>query len=193
VGLGNPGAAYADHRHNLGFRVVERVAERAHVRLQDEVCAARSGAFGSTVLALPQTFMNRSGFAVRCLAERAGVVAGDVLVVYDDVALPLGRMRARPGGSAGGHRGMESVLENLRTGEVPRLRLGIAPEGGFEPGSDLAPWVLSPFSEAELPRVAELVERAADAVETWLREGIVAVMNRCNAGTVAAPLPPRIE
>lgn len=180
MGLGNPGGAYADSRHNLGFRVVERFAARAGVRLDGEACGARCGSAGALELALPQTFMNRSGFAVRCLAERRGLASGDVLIVYDDVALPLGRLRARPGGGAGGHRGMESVLENLRTGEVPRLRLGIAPEGGFAPGADLAPFVLAPFAVDELPRVAELVARAVDAVELWLGEGMGAVMNRFN-------------
>jgi PTH1 family peptidyl-tRNA hydrolase len=187
VGLGNPGAAYTAHRHNLGFRVVATVAARARVVLDQSLCGALTGALGETLLVLPQTFMNRCGYAVRCLVERSGVSSRDILVVYDDVALPLGRMRARPGGGAGGHRGMESVLENLQTGEVPRLRLGVAPATGIRPGDDLAPFVLAPFEESEQGAVAELVERGADAIELWLREGIEAVMNRCNAEAVADP------
>lgn len=180
VGLGNPGEAYAATRHNLGFRVVERYAARRGVRLDSEECAALVGDAPDAVLALARTYMNRSGFAVRCLVERLGARTQDVLIVHDDVALPLGRLRIRARGGAGGHRGMESVIENLQSDEVPRLRLGIAPEEGFEPGADLAPFVLAGFSAGERERVEELVERAADAVAAWLVEGVEAAMNRFN-------------
>ena len=180
VGLGNPGEAYAETRHNLGFRVVERCASRLGVSLDAEECAARVGDAVPAVLALTQTYMNRSGYAVRCLAERVAAQPRDILVVYDDVSLPLGRLRLRARGGAGGHRGMESVIESLRSEEVPRLRLGIAPEEGFEPGADLAPFVLAPFTAAERERAGELVERGAEAVSAWLAEGIEAAMNRFN-------------
>ncbi|KAB2967901.1 MAG: aminoacyl-tRNA hydrolase [Thermoanaerobaculia bacterium] len=181
VGLGNPGEAYAETRHNLGFRVVERYAARAGARFGAEECAARVAEAHGAVLALAQTFMNRSGFAVRCLAERLGTRPSDVLVVFDDVALPLGRVRLRARGGAGGHRGMESVIENLQSEEVARLRLGIAPEAGFEAGADLAPFVLAPFTAAERELVEEVVGRGADAVAAWLVEGAEAAMNRFNA------------
>jgi len=180
VGLGNPGAPYAETRHNLGFRVVERYATRLAVRLDSEECGALVAETPAAVLALAQTFMNRSGYAVRCLAERLGAQPSDVLIVHDDVALPLGRLRLRARGGAGGHRGMESVIENLQSEEVARLRLGIAPEAGFEPGADLAPFVLAPFEADERARVEELVERGADAVAAWLAEGVEAAMNRFN-------------
>lgn len=125
--------------------------------------------------------MNRSGWSLRCLSERHELEPTSILVIYDEVALPLGRLRARARGSAGGHRGMESVLENLRTEEVPRLRLGIGAEEGSEPPPDLAEFVLAPFGAAEGAAIEALVARAADAAEAWLAEGIEAVMNRFNA------------
>jgi PTH1 family peptidyl-tRNA hydrolase len=133
------------------------------------------------VLARPETFMNRSGWAVRCLVDRHGVAAGGLLVVYDDVALPLGRVRIRPGGSAGGHRGLESILESLQSDEVPRLRLGVAPADGALPEGDLADYVLGRFEASELAAAEELVERAGLAARLWLTDGIEAAMNRFNA------------
>lgn len=181
VGLGNPGERYRDTRHNLGFRVVEALAARLDAPLGRSECNARVGeAAGGLLLAAPQTFMNRSGYALRCLVERHGFEPGEALVVYDDVALPLGRLRLRPGGSPGGHRGMESVVENLRTDRIPRLRLGCAGEGGTPAGEELVGYVLSPFRSEEREAAEEMVERAADACETWLREGIEAAMNRFN-------------
>jgi len=127
--------------------------------------------------------MNRSGWALRCLAERYGLEPSAVLVVYDDVALPLGKLRARAGGGPGGHRGMESVIENLRTEDVPRLRLGIGPEqaGADATPGDLSEFVLAPFREEEAERVDELVARAAEAAALWTEVGIEGVMNRFNA------------
>src|SRR6185503_4967604 len=127
LGLGNPGERYRDTRHNAGFRVVEELARRWGLHLDRQECNAFV-AQGEALLAMPQTYMNRSGWAARCLVETHGIDPLDVLVVYDEVALPLGRLRLRKSGSPGGHRGLESVIENLRTDQVPRLRLGIAPE-----------------------------------------------------------------
>lgn len=133
------------------------------------------------LLALPQTYMNRSGYAARCLAERHGFEPPDVLVVYDEIHLPLGRLRLRRSGSPGGHRGMESVIENLRSDEVPRLRLGVAQESGAPPGGDaLADFVLSPFAPEERAAVDDMVARAADACLAWLDQGIEAAMNAFN-------------
>lgn len=129
------------------------------------------------VLAKPQTYMNRSGFAARCLVERRGLETAGLLVVYDEVALPLGRVRLKPSGGPAGHRGMESVLGELRTDEVARVRLGIAPE---EPPADLVEYVLAPFAAGDEEAVAALVARAADACEMWLGDGAAAAMNRFN-------------
>ena len=180
VGLGNPGARYRETRHNLGFRVVDLLARRRSVELSRLECNALVGGTGAVLLVLPQTYMNRSGYAIRCLAERHGLAPEDVLVVYDDVALPLGRLRLRPGGSPGGHRGVESVVENLRTDAVPRLRLGCAGEDGPPGSEELVDYVLSPFRPDEEEAAAEMVERAADACEAWLDHGIETAMNRYN-------------
>lgn len=181
AGLGNPGERYADTRHNLGFRVVETLARRRNVRLAGTECSSRVGrGSDGLLLVMPETYMNRSGYALRCLAERHGFEPSELLVVYDDVALPLGRLRLRPGGSPGGHRGLESVVENLRTDQVPRLRLGCGGEDGPPAADDLVDYVLSPFPPEESETVREMVERAADACEAWLADGLDAAMNRFN-------------
>jgi PTH1 family peptidyl-tRNA hydrolase len=182
VGLGNPGERYAETRHNLGFRVVEELARRRGVTVAKIECNSRVGRVGDDLLlVMPQTYMNRSGFAMRCLAERHDFEPSDLLVVYDEVALPLGRLRMRPGGSPGGHRGLESVVENLRTDRIPRLRLGCGGEDGPPAGEDLVDYVLSPFRPEEREPAGEMVERAADACEAWVARGIEAAMNEFNS------------
>lgn len=187
LGLGNPGERYRDTRHNVGFRVIEELARRWSLRFDSE-CNSIVGSTGSggsgeeekTLLAMPQTYMNRSGWAARCLLESHGLDPTGVLVVYDEVALPLGRLRLRKSGSPAGHRGLESVLENLRTDQVPRLRLGVSPEDGPPKGEDLVEFVLAPFPEGERETVEAMVLRAADACEVWLREGAEAAMQGFN-------------
>lgn len=194
LGLGNPGDEYRATRHNAGFRVVEELARRWGARLDRLECNALTASVETpapVLLAKPQTYMNRSGFAARCLVELHGLDPGAVLVVYDEINLPFGRLRLRRAGSPAGHRGMESILENLRTDQVPRLRLGIGvPDGasavaGEEAGAGLVDFVLSPFAPAEEEGAAEMVRRAADACEAWLREGIDAAMQRFNTGAAA--------
>jgi len=180
VGLGNPGSEYEETRHNLGFRVVDELAHRWKRRLDQLECNARVSASGEPLLAQPMTYMNRSGYAVRCLAERHGADAEQILVVYDEVWLPIGRLRARSRGGPGGHRGMESILENLRTEEVPRLRVGVGWEGGPPEGADLVEYVLEPFRKEEKQSVEETIVRAADACESWLHRGVQATMERFN-------------
>ena len=190
LGLGNPGEEYRATRHNVGFRVVEELARRWQVPLDRLDCNAFAGSARageaplggnhgdqSVLLAKPQTYMNRSGYAARCFAERYGIDPAAVLVVYDEINLPLGKLRLRRSGSPAGHRGLESVIENLRTAEVPRLRLGVAPEEGRPSGGeDLVDFVLSPFAPGELEAVEEMVKKAADACETWVREGVEVAM-----------------
>lgn len=183
VGLGNPGSRFDGTRHNLGYRVVDELARRRRLSLSRELCRALVGDDGVVTLVKPLTFMNRSGYAVRCLTERSGDEAEKMLMVYDDVNLPFGTLRLRPSGQPGGHRGMESVSENLRTTSIPRLRLGIGPP---PPGQELSDFVLSPFEVDERDEVEVLVERAADAAESWLGEGAEAAMNRFN-GPVVEP------
>lgn len=180
LGLGNPGERYAETRHNVGFRVVGKLADRRGIALDERECNALVGRAGELELAAPQTFMNRSGFAARCLLERRELASEDLLVVYDEVHLPLGSLRLRPGGSPAGHRGLESILENLGTDRVPRLRLGVASEGGPPPGDNMSEFVLAPFEDGELAAVDEMIERAADACEVWAREGAEAAMQKFN-------------
>ncbi len=154
------------------------MAQGRRLRLDRRECNARLGGDGEILLAAPLTYMNRSGHAARCLMERYGLEPGELLVVYDDVNLPLGRLRLRLSGGPGGHLGMQSIIHQLRTEAIPRLRLGVA--GGKLPAGDLADFVLSPFRHDELPVVEELIGRAAEACEAYLREGGEAAMNRFN-------------
>ena len=132
------------------------------------------------LLAWPQTYMNRSGYAARCLAERHGLEAQDLLVVYDEVALPLGRLRMRSRGGPGGHRGMESVIGNLKTEKIARLRLGVGAPDGAQPDDDLSDFVLEPFRADERETAEEMVERAAEACLAWWRDGVEPAMNEFN-------------
>ncbi len=181
VGLGNPGQRYAATRHNLGFRVVETLCDQLSVRPKTLECNALIADTANVVLALPQTYMNRSGYAIRCLAERRGLHSADMLIVYDEVSLELGRIRLRPSGGAGGHRGMESVIQNLKTDNIARLRLGIANSSSLENQDDLSDFVLSPFDPDEQTTVDELVARATEACQSWLSEGTEPTMNRFNS------------
>jgi PTH1 family peptidyl-tRNA hydrolase len=182
VGLGNPGPKYRDTRHNVGFWVVDAVAARwdiGHVwRQQDEALVAKQA--GGPALIKPLTFMNLSGFAVSRLRQFYHVEAADMLVVVDEIALPLGRLRARRGGSAGGHNGLKSIIEQLGTQDFPRLRVGV---GRGDTRRDLADHVLSKFDADEREVIEAAVLRAADAAEMFISDGIERVMNTFNAAT----------
>ncbi len=181
VGLGNPGPEYAQTRHNVGFRVIDLLAGRAGVAVKRLESRAQvgTGSIGerAALLVKPITYMNLCGESVGPLAGKVGVPPERVLVVSDDVDLPIGRLRLRPSGSAGGHNGLKSLIQHLRTNEFPRIRLGVGRPG--ERG-ETADHVLGKFSRAEEEIVREAVERAADAVELVLREGLAASMNRFN-------------
>ena len=188
AGLGNPGPKFRGTRHNIGFEVVDELARRGGATFESSpaealVAKIRPGTGFNrgdepVLLAKPLTFMNLSGQAVQALAHFHKVEVADLLVVADDVNLPLGRLRARRGGSAGGHNGFRSVTEQLGTDQFPRLRIGV---GGGEPGRDLAGHVLGRFSPDERQAILDAVNRAADAVEVFVSEGIDTVMNRFNA------------
>ncbi len=184
VGLGNPGAEYSGTRHNIGFEVVDEVARRWGVTFQsaptDGVLARSHGLPGGppgAILLKPLTFMNRSGQAVGGTQRYYRVELSDLLVVTEDVNLPLGRLRARRQGSAGGHNGLRSVIECLGTHTFSRLRIGV---GRGDPRRGLAGRVLSRFDAEERPAMNEAVERAADAVEVFTELGVEPVMNRFN-------------
>ena len=181
VGLGNPGPEYADHRHNVGFQVLELLAQHRGLVFDRLLYKARVAAGQiagrSVVLACPLTYMNRSGESVAALVRWYKTPLERLLVVYDDLDLPLGTLRLRPRGGSGGHRGMQSIIQRLGTETFPRLRIGI---GRPPAGWDAADYVLHPFTEDEQPIITAARERAVEAIECWLTEGIVAAMNRFN-------------
>ncbi len=181
VGLGNPGSQYGGTRHNLGFEVVDEVARRRGLAFESSpanaVMARERGPDAQLILAKPMTFMNRSGDAVGVLSRYFRVETGDILIVVDDANLPLGRLRARPNGSDGGHNGLRSVILALATLEFPRVKMGV---GRGETQRDLADHVLSRFSPDERATIDEMTMRAADAVELFTESGITMVMNRFN-------------
>ncbi len=182
VGLGNPGPEYEATRHNVGFMVADAVAEKAGLRLSHERGNVllgwgrwRGAPFG---VAKPLTYMNRSGQAVLALVRRFGLTPADLLVIYDDINLPVGRIRLRPGGSAGGHNGVQDIIDRLGTDAFPRLRLGI---GHDFPRGRQADYVLAPFDAEQRPRIEEAIERAREAALTFVTDGLHVAMNRFNA------------
>ena len=181
AGLGNPGASYRGTRHNVGFDVVDLVVKRHDLSFEAapvNAVQARWRVDGDVVLlAKALTFMNVSGPPLADLARYYRIGPADVLIVSDDVNLPLGRLRARPGGSEGGHNGLRSVAEALGTIEYPRLRIGV---GRGDLRRDLADHVLARFEPDERPGIENAVARAADAVEAWIGRGIEDVMNVYN-------------
>jgi PTH1 family peptidyl-tRNA hydrolase len=184
VGLGNPGPEYVGHRHNVGFQCLDRLAE-IHVlgfmRLESRARLAQGVIQGVGVLLVrPLTYMNLSGQAVGSLVRRYGIPLSALLVIYDDMDLPLGTIRLRPGGGAGGHKGMRSIINALGSQEFPRLRVGIGRPLG---GEDAVDYVLSDFTLEERVVIEGVYERVLGAVECWLREGIVEAMGRYNCGS----------
>ena len=181
VGLGNPGKKYQRTRHNLGFLVIDRLARQNDLTVNKKLCDALIGEWSHNrekiVLAKPQTFMNRSGAVVRGLLSEYRGTAEDLVVVYDDLDLPFGRIRIRPQGSAGGHRGILSIMESLADTAFCRVRFGI---GRPPEGVDAVDFVLEPFSAEESGELAEKIERAAASVECILREGIKRAMELFN-------------
>lgn len=182
VGLGNPGPEYEMTRHNVGFMLIDRLFERANGRrfrnAANSKVAEITLADTRVLLAKPQTFMNLSGDSVRLLLDRYG--SGDpdnLVVVSDEAALPFGMIRVRARGSAGGHNGLKSIIERLGTVEFARIRIGVQPD---HPVEDLAGFVLSSIPRREHPRLDEVLDTAADAVEVLLTEGVERAMARFN-------------
>lgn len=177
LGIGNPGQRYAGTRHNVGFAVIDAVRRRLAARSRGKRHEARLWAADDVLLAKPQTFVNRSGTALRLLCKAHQLTPHEVLIVADDVNLKLGRLRLRRGGSAGGHKGLGSVIEAIGTDEVARLRLGVGrPDGG----GDLVDHVLSPFPPEDEDAARQMIDRAADCVEVWLDRGLEPAMNQFN-------------
>lgn len=176
VGLGNPGREYRDTRHNVGFMILDRLAERERAAFRTEKSwHAEVARTGDLVLCKPLTYMNLSGQAVGPLSKFYKIDPSEILVVLDDMALPLGRLRLRTGGSAGGHNGLQSVIEHLGTQSVPRLRVGI---GGAQGGA--VGHVLGRFALEERAGLEQSLDRAVSAIDCMRAQGIEAAMNTFN-------------
>ncbi len=196
VGLGNPGDRYVGTRHNIGFEVLDALVRRLASdpsrppRIDRLDCRALTGRVRigdvPVLLAKPQTYMNLSGESVKGLLVKHAIPRERVLVVSDDVALPVGRLRIRSSGSSGGQKGLQNVIDCLGADDVPRLRVGIAGDH-FRPGEDKADYVLERFSKAERTALAPVLDTACEAIETFVREGIDAAMNRFNRPAETVP------
>ena len=180
VGLGNPGFWYRRTRHNVGFMLLDRLAERSGVKFGSRgyslVCEVTL-ADEEVLLAKPQTYMNLSGQAVRDLVQLHGFNLSECVIAYDEVALPLGKIRVRASGSSGGHKGVQSVIDRLGTQEIARLRIGIA---GDEEIDDLSEYVLGKFRRKEHALLDETLERCVSVVDAWISEGVQQTMARFN-------------
>lgn len=181
VGLGNPGPQYEKTRHNLGFMLVDRLASRMQTRVSRDECRALIGRGiieNQTVeLAKPQTFMNLSGESVSCLITKDERSTERLIVVSDDLAIPFGTLRIRPQGSHGGQNGLRSIIDCLKTQEFIRVRIGIGPE---HPVSDASRFVLENFAKGDAETLEKILDTAADAVETIIRDGVDAAMAKFN-------------
>jgi len=182
LGIGNPGSEYRGTRHNVGFMVADVLAQRQGVnkgksRFQAVTADIKIGK-EKVLLVKPVTYVNRSGFAAAAALSYYDLDLNDLLAVCDDMNLPVGKIRLRRGGLSGGHNGLKSIAQAAHTEDFARLRVGIGEPKGKRTGVD---HVLSRFQTGEEPVIREAIERAADAVETWVREGIDAAMNRFNA------------
>lgn len=190
VGLGNPGEDYADSLHNVGFMSVNYFARKHRIRFDRTQAEARTGAgtvAGIKVLvARPQTYMNRSGESVSRLVNKFKIELKDLLVVYDDMDLPLGKIRIRADGSAGGHKGMKSIIQELGSQDFPRLRVGIgrpAAEGLPEDkNADVITYLLSELPAEAKKAINEVLPKVNDAIFSIITEGVTAAMNKYNQG-----------
>jgi len=189
VGLGNPGRPYAANRHNIGFRCINHLAKKHSIPLKQNQCRAQTGsgeiAGVPVLLAKPKTFVNQSGEAVSRLMEKHSIALDDVIVIHDDLDLPLGRLRIRKGGSSGGHKGINSIISALGSKDFCRIKVGIGrptgPDG--KPTADekvIVDYVLGNFTPDEEKTIEPVIARVAEAIECMLSEGLSTAMNRFN-------------
>ena len=181
VGLGNPGSAYAFTRHNIGFCILELFAKtkgwsfktstRLQARIAQGVCEGKK-----VILLLPMTYMNSSGESVRLCVDYFKVVPNHMMVISDDIAIPFGTLRVKPSGSSGGHNGLKSIEAHIGTQIFSRMRVGV----GDRVHGSLADYVLSLFSEEEMKVMPQLLDRSVEAIEVWIKEGIVKAMQQAN-------------
>ncbi|MFH1825019.1 MAG: aminoacyl-tRNA hydrolase [Candidatus Firestonebacteria bacterium] len=178
IGLGNPGRKYEDTKHNIGFKVIDILADKLNIKINKKECFSIVGERKEVVLAKPQTFMNLSGESVVCLCKKYNLKSNDLILIYDDLDLPLGEIRIRQRGSSGGHKGVESVINKLNTGEFIRVRIGI--RGKVKP-KDAVNFVLSEFDKNERKIIQESILKAVEAI-IFLKDNnnIELTMNRFN-------------
>lgn len=178
AGLGNPGAEYAATRHNIGFMIVDQLAAELGAKWEkSSKWEALTAKAADIFLARPASFMNHSGYPLRAMAQFYKIAPEEILIVLDDFALPLGRLRIRPDGGTGGHNGLESIIVQLGTDKIPRLRVGI----GAAPQQGAVDYVLGRFFEEERPLVKSTIDRAVAAVKCAIDKGVVSAMNKFNA------------
>ncbi len=187
VGLGNPGKTYAHNRHNAGFRCLNYFARLHSIRFNHRQCRARVGIseIGSekVLLAKPWTFVNLSGNSVACLVHKHHILLSDLLVIYDDLDLPLGKIRLRQNGGSGGHKGMNSIISTLGSEDFPRIRVGIGrPQVEEQSISEdvIVNYVLSDFSSQEEATIGPVIATVSEAIDYFLTQGIVAAMSKFN-------------
>jgi peptidyl-tRNA hydrolase, PTH1 family len=196
VGLGNPGKQYSQTRHNIGFLVIKKLAQEARIGVKKEVTIFSTAGKGSidgcdVLLAMPYTYMNLSGVAVKALVRKYHIEPQDLLVVCDDLDLNFGRLKIKGMGSAGGHRGLQSIIGSLYTQEFNRLRVGI---GRNADNVDAAEYVLSDFNSNEEEGIKTIIEKSVACCYCWLQEGLAASMNRFNtSASVSGPTRERKE
>ncbi|MCX7831509.1 MAG: aminoacyl-tRNA hydrolase [Actinobacteria bacterium] len=182
VGLGNPGKDYELTRHNTGFLVADRIADRFRIRFEKEICSALIGkgkiSDSEVLIAKPLTYMNRSGIAVKCLADHFSLSVEKIIVIYDDIDLPLGGLRIREKGGSGGHKGVASIIRELGTDEFIRIRIGIGRPQSAK--VDIVEHVLSPFLPVEKEEIKATIEEAVDAVEWIIQKGVQSAMSKFN-------------
>jgi PTH1 family peptidyl-tRNA hydrolase len=188
AGLGNPGYEYQQTPHNLGFMAVDRLARERSLELTHHEAQALTASTRlegvDVLLAKPQTYMNLSGMAVGRLVAKYGLEVGDLIVLVDDAALPLGSLRIRPRGGAGGHNGLKSIIGALDSGDFARLRMGVNPQ---QPIGDMVSYVLGRFRASDLGTVDDMLGQACEAVHVILREGLQTAMNRFNRRVSTQP------
>ena len=187
VGLGNPGRTYAHNRHNAGFRCLNYFARLHSIRFDHRQCRAKIGLAeakgGKLLLAKPRTFVNLSGKSVACLVHKHDIPLSDLLVIYDDLDLPLGKIRLRQGGGSGGHKGMNSIISALGSEDFPRIRVGIGrpqPEEQTISEDAIVNYVLSDFSRQEEATIKPVIATLSEAIDCFITEGIEAAMSKFN-------------
>ncbi len=189
VGLGNPGRIYANNRHNIGFACLNYFARKQGIRFDKKQCRARTGTGevegSKVVLAKPQTYMNLSGQAVSRLVNKFNIKLSDLIVIYDDLDLPLGKVRTRLGGSSAGHKGVESIITELGSQDFIRIRVGISRPEPTEDASqisesDIVRYVLSDFTPDEKQTIKPSIDKVSEAIFCLLTEGLMAAMNKYN-------------